>query len=37
MDADYVELVGFFALMWAFGFTVSMKILAFKKFSEVIS
>jgi hypothetical protein len=37
MDADYVELAGYFVLMWAGGFTVSFKILAFKRFSEVVS
>jgi hypothetical protein len=36
MGADYLELTGYFVLMWTGGFTVSLKILAFKRFSEVI-
>jgi hypothetical protein len=34
MDADYVELFGYFALMWVAGFSVSYKILAFKRLTE---
>jgi len=36
MDVDYVELWGYLALMWVGGFTVSFKVLSFKKLSEVL-